>query len=233
MQTDRAREHRFDSQVQAWLFPQVLAISKQWLAECLVCKDNCFPQMLLLVELAHEASDRIYRAIVHSTEGENVLKPILFPYDTMGSTQYVDFDTTRPTYRTREDKCHVSHVVADTGSWEQKLAQSLEEMDEVLCYVKNQNLGFHIPYTYNGEQSNYLPDFIARIDDWTRARRLAEPDSRSHRAEEEGQGGEGRHRAPALGAGRQQPRRLRAVGVPGSSRSVGHEELDPKGSERT
>ncbi len=149
--------------VKPWLFPQLLAISKRWLSECLVCKDNCFPQMLLLVELAHEASDRIYRAIVCSTEGEKLLKPILFPYDTTGSTRYVDFDTTKPTYRPREDRCHVSHVVADTGSWEQKLAQSLEDMDEVLCYVKNQNLGFHIPYTYNGEQSSYLPDFIARI----------------------------------------------------------------------
>jgi len=31
--------------------------------------------------------------------------------------------------------------------------------------VKNQNLGFKIPYTLNGEQGNYEPDFIARIDD--------------------------------------------------------------------
>ena len=34
---------------------------------------------------------------------------------------------------------------ADTGSWEQKLAQSLEEMPEVSGYVKNQSLGFTIP----------------------------------------------------------------------------------------
>jgi len=163
--TDRESEHQFDSQVQAWLFPQVLAITRRWLDECVVCKDNCFPQMLLLIELAHDASDRIYQAIVHATEGEKALKPILFPYDTVGSTRYVDFDTTRPTYRTRADKCHVSHVVADTGSWEQKLAQSLEEMDEVICYVKNQNLGFKIPYTISGEQGNYEPDFIVRMDD--------------------------------------------------------------------
>lgn len=31
--------------------------------------------------------------------------------------------------------------------------------------VKNQNLGFTIPYTLNGDERNYVPDFIARIDD--------------------------------------------------------------------
>jgi len=151
--------------VKHWLFPQVLAICKQWLHRCVTCKDNTFPQLLLLIERAHDASDRIYQAIVHSNEGEKALKPILHPYDTVGSTRYVDFDTTKETYRTRANRCHISHVVADTGSWEQKLAQSLEEMDEVLCYVKNQNLGFYIPYAYKGEQSNYIPDFVARIDD--------------------------------------------------------------------
>jgi type III restriction enzyme len=40
----------------------------------------------------------------------------------------VDFDTIKPVWPTRADKCHVSHVVADTGSWEQKLAQVLEEL---------------------------------------------------------------------------------------------------------
>jgi type III restriction enzyme len=148
-----------------WLFPQVLDIAKRWLTECVVLKDNTFPQLLLLIEFAHDASDRIYKAIVKATEGEATLKPILRPYDTIGSTRYVDFDTTRSVYATREDKCHVSHVVADTDSWEQKLAQTLEDMDEVVRYVKNHNLGFTIPYTLNGEARNYVPDFIACLDD--------------------------------------------------------------------
>ena len=163
--TDRPKEHKFDGEVQSWLFPQLLDIAKHWLAECVVLKDNTFPQLLLLIEFAHDASDRIYKAIVKASEGEAALKPILRPYDTVGSTSYVDFDTTRPVYATREDKCHVSHVVADTDSWEQKLAQTLEDMDEVVRYVKNHNLGFTIPYSLNGEAKNYTPDFIACIDD--------------------------------------------------------------------
>lgn len=148
-----------------WLFPQILKIAKQWLSDCVTLKDNTFPQLLLLIEFAHDAADRIYKAIVAGDAGEKALKPILKPYDTIGSSRHVDFDTTRPVYSTRPDKCHISHVVADTISWEQKMASSIEDMDEVVSYAKNYNLGFTIPYTMNGEEKNYYPDFVVRIKD--------------------------------------------------------------------
>ncbi len=154
-----------DGNDKPWLFPQLLAIAKRWLAECVVLKDHTFPQLLLLIEFAHDAADRIYKAIVASTDGTAKLKPILRPYDTIGSTRYVDFDTRRPVFATREDKCHISHVVADTDSWEQKMAETLEDMAEVFRYVKNHNLAFTIPYTLGGEEKNYIPDFIVCIDD--------------------------------------------------------------------
>lgn len=149
--------------VRVWLFPQLLDISKRWLAECVTCKDNTFPQMLLFAVLAHDAADKIYRAIAASEPGMKVLKPIPRPYDTLGSTRYVDFDTTKSTYKTRPDKCHLNYVVADTESWEQKLAQTLEGMDEVICYAKNQGLNFTIPYAINGEERNYYPDFLVHV----------------------------------------------------------------------
>ena len=166
---EKTAVHRFESEVQVWLFPQVLAIAKLWLESYVHCKDHTFPQLLLLVEFAHDAADRIYGAIVRGSEGSPdgppSLRPILRPYDTIGSTRYVDFDTTRPVFATRADKCHISHVVADTDSWEQKIAQTLEDMDEVIRYVKNHNLGFTIPYTINGEEHQYQPDFVAVLDD--------------------------------------------------------------------
>jgi type III restriction enzyme len=161
-----ALEHYFrddEGNGKPWLFPQILRISKRWLSECVTLKDNTFPQLLLLIEFAHDAADRIYKSIVASEEGEKAIKPILKPYDTLGSTRNVDFDTIRPVYSTDPAKCHISHVVADTASWEQKMATALEEMDEVISYVKNHNLGFAIPYTMNGEERNYYPDFLARI----------------------------------------------------------------------
>ena len=36
-------------------------------------------------------------------------------------------------------------------------------MPEVVRYVKNHNLGFTVPYTLNGEEKNYIPDFIAVV----------------------------------------------------------------------
>ena len=45
------------------------------------------------------------------------------------------------------------------------MAQDLEDMPEVIAYVKNQNLGFTIPYTINGVEHQYIPDFLVRIDD--------------------------------------------------------------------
>lgn len=153
-----------EGQIKLWLFPQLLNLTRRWLGDCVILKDNTFPQMLLLIEFAHNAAERIYQAIVASTSGQKTLKPILRPYDTVGSTRYVDFDTTRPVYATDPDKCHISHVVADTESWEQKMAQVLEDMEEeVICYAKNQNLGFAIPYTIDGEEKNYYPDFLVRI----------------------------------------------------------------------
>ena len=154
-----------ENNTKPWLFPQLLGITRDWLTQCVTCKDNTFPQLLLLIEFANQAAQKIYHAIVEGDQGSKRLMPILRPYDTVGSTRYVDFDTTRSTYQTRADKCHVSHVVADTESWEQKMSQTLEDMEEVLCYVKNQNLSFMIPYTDNGEEHNYIPDFIVKLND--------------------------------------------------------------------
>src|SRR5437867_6313207 len=47
--TERSSVHQFDADVKGWLFPQMLVIAKRWLADCVTCKDNTFPQLLLLV----------------------------------------------------------------------------------------------------------------------------------------------------------------------------------------
>jgi type III restriction enzyme len=135
-----------------------------WISECLTLKDHTFIGLLLLHQRADDAGDRIFRAIVAADPGAQALLAMLAPYDGVGSTRHVDFDTTKPVMSTNPERCHVSHVVADSG-WEHKLAQTLEGMSEVLAYVKNQGLGFTIPYTIDGEEHQYVPDFIARVDD--------------------------------------------------------------------
>ncbi|MCZ6815914.1 MAG: restriction endonuclease subunit R, partial [Planctomycetota bacterium] len=103
-----------DGNVKPWVFPDLLQIARRWREQCLVLKDNTFPQLLVLIEHLSDAVDRIYKAIVDADPGEKRLLPIPKAYDTVGSTRGLRFDTTRPTYKTDPAKCHVSHVVGDT-----------------------------------------------------------------------------------------------------------------------
>ena len=149
---------------QPWLFPQLARIAGRWMTECLHLKDGAFAGMLLIAQRADDAADRIYHAIVSRDAGPRTLRAEPAPYDPVGSTRNVDFDTSKPVLTSDASKCHVSHVVADSN-WEHKMADALERMAEVRSYVKNQGLGFVIPYTIGGDQRGYLPDFIVRIDD--------------------------------------------------------------------
>ncbi len=164
-----------DDDAKWWLFPQVLRITRQWLKDCVTYKDNMYPQCFHIGEIGRKAALRIYQGILRAEQrNENsnptednapkVFLPFFRDKERTGSTEDVEFETTQPTWETRPDKCHISHVVADTESWEQKTAQALEQMDEVIAYVKNHNLDFRIPYVnHNGTNRQYVPDFIARI----------------------------------------------------------------------
>ena len=149
-----------------WLFPDLLRIVKDWMDDpaCLVLQDHAFTQLLGLGERIRAAADKIYRGIARAEDGSARLRAILHPYDPVGSTRYADFDTTKQVWPTSEGKCHVSHVTLDS-SWEQRFAQALEEIPEVRCYVKNDRLGFTVPYTLDGAQHHYVPDYVARVDD--------------------------------------------------------------------
>jgi type III restriction enzyme len=149
-----------------WLFPRLVALSNQWIAECVepFLKSGTFVQMLLIAEFSHAAAERMYAAIARGTQGEHRLMPNLRPYDAVGSTDYVDFTTTKAVWTTDPEKSHLSYLTLDSG-WEAKLAEALESMPEVLAYAKNQGLGFTIPYVYEGERHAYVPDYLIRLDD--------------------------------------------------------------------
>ncbi|RKZ81281.1 MAG: restriction endonuclease subunit R [Candidatus Parabeggiatoa sp. nov. 1] len=150
------------NKVKFWLFPQVLQITKHWMETYLICRDNTFPQLLWYEELKHNAANRIVQRL-QTQAGQPILKPILPPRHTEGSTEDIDYRTSKPVYVTNH-KCHLSHIVLDS-KWERQFAQALQSMDEVAAYVKNHQLDFKIPYTFEGKQHHYLPDFIAKVDD--------------------------------------------------------------------
>lgn len=150
-----------EQQPKPWLFAQVLPIVERWMRDCVVTQGGAFEQMLRITEYSHAAAERIQRAIVRGTAGEKRLLPILRPYDAMGSTSEVDFNTTKTVYETA--KSHLNYVVEDSG-WESKVAETLDHMDEPLAYFKNPGV-LRIPYTHEGSQGHYVPDFVVRIDD--------------------------------------------------------------------
>jgi type III restriction enzyme len=66
-------------------------------------------------------------------------------------------------------RSHISDVVLDSG-WEESVARAIEKLDGVRCYVRNDHMGFTIPYTYEGVERRYVPDFLvsAEVDDGER-----------------------------------------------------------------
>jgi hypothetical protein len=139
--------------------------------------------------------------------------PLLRPYDAEGSDVDVDVDvdTGKDTYLTDPNHCPVTHGVLDSG-FEQKVAQVLESLPQVAAYVKNDRLGFVIPYTLDGEQRSYLPDFLvrARVGDGDTPLTLHRGGLRRRPP---GQDREGLYGAGPVGAGRQRTRRLRALAL--------------------
>lgn len=103
----------------------------------------------------------IYEGIKMAAHSTSHISAILNYYNPEGSTRYVHGSTSKPVYATQ--KSHVNYVVADTDSWEQIAAKTLEELPAVRCYVKNQFLDFKIPYNCGDEEHNFVPDFIARV----------------------------------------------------------------------
>jgi type III restriction enzyme len=147
------------------LFGQLKAIARRWLKECLVCKGDTYPALLMYQELADMACERITAAITRSHVGESPIKVIVDPYNPTGSTRHVGFTTSkRDRYETDSRRCHVNWVILDSD-WEAEFCRSAEAHPRVRAYVKNHGLGFEVPYRFGSQPRRYLPDFILLVDD--------------------------------------------------------------------
>ncbi|MCC5946205.1 MAG: DEAD/DEAH box helicase family protein [Bernardetiaceae bacterium] len=107
-----------------------------------------------------KAVDHIIRGINTQRNTIEFIKPVFNNYNPFGSTRYVNGNTTREVYATQ--KSHVNYVVMDS-TWEGVCAKTLEELDNVIAYVKNDFLDFAIPYKKDGEDKKYFPDFIVKV----------------------------------------------------------------------
>jgi len=158
-----------DGQVKQWLFPQALALVRSWMnhPRGLRLKDNAFVGLLALTQRQAEVVDRIWAGVARHERSLERLRPVLRDWDPIATTESVDFETTKVCTPTDPELSPVTHVVEDSG-WEGDVARRLEEMakaDGLVAYVKNQGLGFTVPYREAGRARAYVPDFVATFDD--------------------------------------------------------------------
>ena len=151
------------------LFPQVLAIVTAYLRD----------RVDLSGMRAEDVGLDLYRKRIvgllvdaispADAEGKPAELPRLNRYRPEGRTRSVYFKTVKPVVATTAS--HVNYVACDTERWEQVATDQLERLarDRVVeSYVRNERLEFVIPYTFQGNDRGYEPDFLVRLKDWYR-----------------------------------------------------------------
>ena len=156
-----------------WLFPQLVRIARQWLDECVTAEPGLTKGHLLLTQAGARAAEKVFSSIIRdpgAAGGEGGRQPLLMPmvrrFDSAGSTDEVHFVTRKAVMDPPPVKSHLNHLVLDGlrgSSWEEGLAQALEQDPRIRSYVKNERLGFAIPYVHEGRTHEYVPDFLARL----------------------------------------------------------------------
>ncbi len=147
-----------------YLFGQLKRIARQWLDGYLRCKGDTYPAQLMYQELADTACERIFAAITREGIDSRPVKAVLDPYNPVGSTAHVNFNTTKSRWEADARRCHINWLVLDSD-WEGEFCRVAESQPHVKAYVKNHNLGLTVPYRRGSEPRTYLPDFIVCIDD--------------------------------------------------------------------
>lgn len=146
------------------LFPKVAFAAKRFLQEKVICIGNSDPRDVLLAGKYHQqAVDVLFEAIRKGgIARERELPRIAKGSAGRGSSNFVDYHTTKEIYPVNH--CHLNAMVADTRRWEQSAGYALDTHPGVLRWIKNEHLGFFVPYRRNGIPARYIPDFIAVLD---------------------------------------------------------------------
>ena len=154
-----------DGEPQLQLFGQLKRIARQWIDGYLVCKGKTYPAQLKYKMLADMACERITAGITRSHVGKSPIKAVLDPYNPIGSTAHVNFNTSKTErWETDARRSHINWAILDSD-WEGEFCRVAESHPKVKAYVKNHNLGLEVPYRYGSETRKYIPDYIVNIDD--------------------------------------------------------------------
>ena len=150
-----------------WLFPQLVEICREWLANYVTTDPDATKGYLLLAQGTARAAEKVFSSIVQQADNRFLtILPVIRRFDPEGSTANVRFVTHKAVMSPPPEKSHLNHVVLDGArgnSWEERLAEVLEQDPRVHSYVKNERLGFTIPYVHEGRSHDYVPDFLVRL----------------------------------------------------------------------
>jgi type III restriction enzyme len=141
-------------------------IVREWLDQCLVCKGGTNHGQLVYRKIADMACERMLSAIVVGAGEDRKRLAILDPYNPTGSTMGVNFTTAKMLRWdcNRSQTCHLNWAICDS-TWEQEFCRVLDAHPKVRRWVKNQSMGFEVPYQMAGVPRRYIPDFIVVVDD--------------------------------------------------------------------
>ena len=143
------------------------AIAKRWLrrvrhAARTTPSRNCCCSS----RFAHDAADRIYQAIVASADGAaDASSRSCGPTTRVGSTRYVDFDTTKPTYATRRRQVprlprrRRHRLGAEAGPGARRHGRGRSPTSRTRTSASPS------PTRSTATSGSYYPDFIVRLDD--------------------------------------------------------------------
>jgi type III restriction enzyme len=146
------------------LFPRLMGTVNQFLAEKVECRGNRVVQDVAINPFFGQALGSLLDAITTVDEsGTSREKPIVAG---VRSTKWVDFHTGKDIAPVH--KCHLNAGVFDTKLAEQQAAYIFDTHERVNRWVKNERLGFVIPYRREGIQRRYFPDFIVELTDGER-----------------------------------------------------------------
>ncbi|MEI8093901.1 MAG: DEAD/DEAH box helicase family protein [Spirochaetales bacterium] len=148
------------------LFGKLKPVVRQWIDTCLKCSGGTYPAQLKYKYLANLAAEKIVAAItLAEMSKERPVLAVIDPYNPEGTTAHVNFTTSKTLrWETDSRKSHVNWAVLDS-EWEGEFCRVVEQHPNVRAYVKNQSLGFEVPYVMGGEAHRYLPDFIVLVED--------------------------------------------------------------------
>jgi len=145
------------------LFPQMYRIVHQYVSTKIDFR-GVDPRELGLKKYFDRVRERLAAAIQpDETQGELPLLPLLNRYKKEGTSAEVNFKTVRHCWAT--ERSHINQMPTDTTTWESAVHTRLEHDPHVECYVRNEGLGFTIPYEFQDQNLFYEPDFIVRLVD--------------------------------------------------------------------